>query len=191
MCLGGLGVLGAKPIHEPHKALNFLLLVFVGGQALGFAGFPLDEVLFVVAGVAGDTATFQFDDVPHELVEKLPVMRNQQDRSGIVLKIILQPNQRVQVQVVRWLVKHQQVRFLYKQPGQMGAHDPATAQFLGQPIEVGVLEAKPTQNLPRLGDEPTATRRFKHLVVRVCRVSTMCLAKCAQAPGCLNERRRE
>ena len=109
MCLGGLGVLGAKPIHEPHEPVNFLLLVLVGGQALGFAGFPLDDILFVVAGVAGDTAALQFDDVAHELVEKLPVVRNEQDRAGIVLKIILQPNQRVQIEMVRRLVKQQNI----------------------------------------------------------------------------------
>ena len=76
LSLGGLGVLGAKSIHEPHETINFLFLFFVGGQALGFGGFPLDEILFVVAGVAGDTAAFEFDDVLYELVEKLPVVRN-------------------------------------------------------------------------------------------------------------------
>ena len=71
----------------------------------------------------------------------------------------------------------------------MSAHDPATAQFLGEAIEVGVLETKPAQNLSRLGDERTATRRFKHLIVGVSRFSTMCLANRSQASSCLNEGR--
>ena len=149
MRLGCLGVLGAEPVHESHQPLNFLLLVLVGRHQLRLVGLALYQEPLVIPRVPCDTTALQLDNVPYDLVEELAVVRYQQDCAGIVLQVALQPDERVQVEMVRWLVQHQQVWLLHEQASEVRPHDPSAAQLLGQAIEVTFLEAKPAQDLPR------------------------------------------
>ena len=45
------------------------------------------------------------------------------------------------------LIKQKQIRLHDQKAGQMGAHDPAAAQFLGLPLEVLLLVAKTPEDL--------------------------------------------
>ena len=78
-------------------------------------------------------------------------MRNQQQRAGIILQIILQPEQREQVEVVGRLVQQQQIRLHHQQPRQARAHDPAAAHLPRLPVEVRVAITQAAQHLLRLG----------------------------------------
>ena len=69
------------------------------------------------------------------LVEKFAVVRNEQNRAGIMSQIILKPEERFEVEMVRRLVEHQQVRFLREQPREMRAHHPAAGQLARRAID--------------------------------------------------------
>ena len=63
-------------------------------------------------------------------------MGNHQDRAGILLQIILEPEQRLEIKMVGRLVEHQQVGLLHEQAREVGAHDPAAAHFTGRTVKI-------------------------------------------------------
>ena len=109
--LGGLCVLGTEPVHKLHQPLDLLLLVFIGSHALRLVCRALYQVRFVIARVARRLPSLQFHNVTNQKIQKLPVMGDQQNGSGVILQITLQPNQRIQVKMVRRLIEHEQIRF--------------------------------------------------------------------------------
>ena len=80
-------------------------------------------------------------------------MGDQQDGAGILAEIILEPEERFQIQMVRRFVQHQQVRLLGQQPRQMRAHHPAAAQLARGAVEIRLLETQAGENLLGLGHE--------------------------------------
>ena len=86
----------------------------------------------------------------HDLVHELAVMRDEQQGAGIVLQVVLQPEERKQVEVVRRLIEQQKVRLHDEQPGKAGPHDPATAHLPRLPVEIRVAIPQPAQHLLRL-----------------------------------------
>jgi hypothetical protein len=145
-----LGGDGTETVGEFLKRLDFLLLVFVGGELLLVAFLALAQVVGVIAGVSHQLALGDFMHLRHHLVHELSVVGNQKHRAGIILQIILQPEQREQVEVVRRLVEQQQIRFHHEQSRQPRAHDPAAAHFLRLPVKVRVAETEAAQHLFRL-----------------------------------------
>ena len=146
-----LGRLGAETSCEVQQRPNLTLLIFVGGEELHFIGFALDEVIVVVAAIADEFALANLDDAADEAVEKFPVVRDDENRAGITVQIILKPQQRFEVEMVRRLVEHQQVRLLREQPGEVRAHDPAAAHFLRRPVKILFAKAETREDLLRLG----------------------------------------
>ena len=126
--LRGLGVLGAEPVHEQLHPVNLALLRFRRGDQRHFRGRALFEIFVVIAGVTQQARRAQLGDVRAEVVEKFAVVRNEQNRAGIMPQIILEPQERFEVEMVRRLVEHQQVRLLRQQPREMRAHHPAAGQ---------------------------------------------------------------
>ena len=110
------GVLGSEAVHEVHQPADLALLVLEGGQLLDLLGLALVEEDVVVAGVAVQPLVADLDDPGDELVEELPVVRDHQDRPGVVAQVVLEPDQRLQVEMVGRLVQHQDVRLLHQQP---------------------------------------------------------------------------
>ena len=104
--------LARKRSTNSMQLRDFALLVFVGGEQLLLAGLALDEVFVVVAAIADELALADFHDAADELVQKLAVVRDDQDRAGITLQIFLEPEQRLEVEMVRRFVEQQQVRLL-------------------------------------------------------------------------------
>ena len=100
------------------------------------------------------------------LIEKFAVVRNHQDRAGIVLQIFLKPEQRFEVEMVGRFVEQQQVRLLHEQPRQVRAHDPAAAHFARLAGRNPFRESQAGQNLLRLGFELIAAE-FVETVVHV------------------------
>ena len=78
-------------------------------------------------------------------------MGNHQDRSGVVLQIVLKPEQGHEVQVVGRLVQHEQVRFDNEKAGQVSSHDPATTHFLGRTFEAIFLVSETTEHFLGFG----------------------------------------
>ena len=85
--------------------------------------------------------------------------------------------------MVRRLVKHEQIRFLHEQPGQVRSHDPPATQLPSQAFKIRFLKTKPAEYLSGLGDQLPTSGIFKCIVI-LCRwFSIWRLAKRPQSPG--------
>ena len=110
--------------------------------------------------------------VTHRIQEVL-VVRHDQYGMLVFLQVIIQPNDGVQVQVIRRLVEHQQNRLHEERPRQGDAHAPAAGKQLRGPHLHLRREAQPEQDPPRLrvgrgradgleflADDPQSVRRL-------------------------------
>jgi len=83
LCLARLGGLGAKACHETLDLLDALLLLLVSAllsrELLG----TLQFVARVVAPVAAERAALEGHDAVGDIVEKIAVVRDQQQGAGI------------------------------------------------------------------------------------------------------------
>lgn len=70
----------------------------------------LFRIGFVIAGVHADLSVFNFHHLCHHTVQKIPVMGHDKNSARIVDQIGLQPGDGIQVQMVRGLIKEQDVR---------------------------------------------------------------------------------
>ena len=140
--LRGLGVLGAEAVDEFHQAADLALLVFVGGQLLLLVGLALEQILVIAAAVTDQPALADLDDAADKLVQELAIVRDDQNRAGVAFQILLEPEQRFEVEVIGRLVQQQQVRLLRQQPGQVRAHHPAAAHLARGPVGILFAEAR-------------------------------------------------
>ena len=62
-------------------------------------------------------------------VEKFAVVRDQQQRAGIALEPVFEPEHGVEIEVVGRLVEQQQVGAAHQRLGQIQAHAPAAGEF--------------------------------------------------------------
>ena len=162
--LGGLGVLGPETVHKFHQPPDFALLMFVCRQELLFVRFALRQVIIITAAVTDKPALADFDDAADQFIEKLAVVRDDQDRAGIMFQVFLKPKQRLQIQVIGRFIEQQQVGLLCQQPRQVRAHHPAAAHFAGGPVEIFFPEAKPGENLLGFGFETIAAQLIETIV---------------------------
>ena len=77
-------------------------------------------------------------------------MRDEQHGAGVVLEILLEPDEREQVEVVRGLVEHQQIGLHDEQAREVRAHHPAAGKLARQFREIRLAKAQPGQHLLRL-----------------------------------------
>ena len=70
-----------------------------------------------------------------------------------MLQVILKPEQRFQIEMVRRLVEQKQIWFFREQPCEMRAHDPAAGHRARRTMVIRQLEAETVENLFRLRDE--------------------------------------
>ena len=75
----------------------------------------------VVAAKRRQPAVAQLPDAGHGRVEECPVVRRDEQRARPAAEVLLEPFERVEVEVVRRLVEQQQVGIGDDQPGQRGA----------------------------------------------------------------------
>jgi hypothetical protein len=144
--LGCLGVFRSKPIDESLKFFDLPLLVFVGGQNLLLPGRFLYDVFIVVAAVGDQFVLIDLDGPFSECVQERPVVRDQQNRPRVGKKIVLQPNERFQVEMVGGFIKKKQVRLDNQESREMRAHNPPAAHRLGQPGIISFPESQPFED---------------------------------------------
>ena len=85
------------------------------------------------------------------MVDKRAVVADHHHRLSVLDQEILQPLDRLDIQVVGRLVEQQHVGLLQQQLGQLDTHPPATAEFAGLACEVLALETQPEQRLFDVG----------------------------------------
>ena len=92
-----------------------------------------------------------FDDLRDNLVEKKPVVGDQDDSVGVGRQVAFKPITGRQVKVIGRLVKQQQVRLLQQQLGQRNTHLPATGKFFTRLAPVLLGETKPLEDAANFG----------------------------------------
>ena len=142
--------------RSANSCNRFRAADFCRRRGAALRGFALDKVLVVVAAIADELALADFHDAADELVEKFAVVRDDENRAGIILQITLKPEQRFEVEMVRRLVEQQQVRLLREQTREVRAHDPAAAHFARGPVEILFAKAEAGEDLLGLGFELVA-----------------------------------
>src|SRR5262249_13257695 len=118
-----------------------------------FASLLLEPLLLlrepggVVALVGNAAAAVELEDPARDVVEKVAVVGDDQDRTRIVAQMTFEPRDRLSVEMVGRLVKQQQLGLLEQQPTERNA----TPLAAGQRVDVGIIRGT-TQGIHRLVD---------------------------------------
>ena len=154
--LGCLGGLGTEAVHETLQGRDLLLLIAVGRPLLGFPFGTLAAVVIIIAPVALKTAVAYLHDAAaaftaQKRVQKGAVMRDHKDSAGIAPQIILEPDQRLKIQVICRFIQNEQIRLHHQQPRDMGTHDPAAAEGAHRFEKIALPKGQSFQYLRGLG----------------------------------------
>ncbi len=113
------------------------------------------------AHVLGGGAAGHLDHPLCDVVDEIAVVGNEEQRSRPGRELLLEPQHRVDVEVVGRLVEHQDVRLLEQEPGQRCPHLPAAGHLGQRAIHVGRREPEASQNSAGLWFEVIATELFE------------------------------
>ena len=113
----------------------------------------------VVAGPVAQILVDELDDLLGDVVQELPVVRHHDGRPRVALDVVLQPDDRLQVQVVRRLVQQQDIRLDEQRARDGDTHAPAsyaspshattTTELPRGHLHALLRELETLQNLPR------------------------------------------
>ena len=117
--------------------LGFVLLAvgFLADHRLAFEVGKISRIFFGAAVGEGDGARAK-------CVEQPAVVGNEQNRAGVVDEVLLDPDLRVDVEVVGGLVEQEDFGLLKKQLGHRDAHLPAAGKLGAVAREISLLEAE-------------------------------------------------
>ncbi len=99
-----LARLGPEAIGKQLERGDLLLLVLVGGELLFFARRLLFDVAVPVAAITIEPPVRDLDDRADKLIQELAIVRDHENRAGIVLQIFLEPDERLEIEMVGRLV---------------------------------------------------------------------------------------
>src|SRR5687767_9574815 len=85
-------------------------------------------VKIVVARVALDLAAVDFDDLLHDAVHHVAVVARHEDRTAIVAEETLEPEDRLDIEVVRRLVEKERIGLREEDLRERNAHLPAAGE---------------------------------------------------------------
>ena len=89
-------------------------------------------------------------------VQEVAVVRDDDHRAVVGGEEVLEPGERLEVEVVGGLVEQQEIRTQQEEPGQRRPHAPAARELAERPVDRGGGEAEPAQDDLGLGLEPVA-----------------------------------
>ena len=133
--------LHSRPLALDTSGRSTGVLQLVGTQAFECT---------VVPGIDGDAAVPHQGDVIDDGVEKLAVVGDEQEGSGIAPQPGLQPYDRVEVEVIRRFVEEKKVRRCREGPRDRGAHSPAAGQGIERLRLIARCETESTQDTARI-----------------------------------------
>ncbi len=144
----GLGRLCTKALDKTRDSRG---LAFLSGDECPRA-LALGRVLYfegaVVARVGAQPAGFDEQDAAHHAVQEFPVVGYQQQCAGIVPQPLLEPEDRVEIEVVGRLVEQQQVRAAHQRARQVRPHFQAARELSHGAVDF-------------LGREPESRRQLR------------------------------
>ena len=140
--LAGLGGDLAEAIVEFAEVGDFLLLIFVGGVLLFVAFLFEAEEVSVIARIRDELSFIDFVDAADDFVHESAIMGDEKNGTGIGLEILLEPEERDEIEVIGGFVEHEEIGLHDEESGEVGPHHPATGEFPGGLIEIGFAEAE-------------------------------------------------
>jgi hypothetical protein len=127
------------------------LLVLVERGLLGLPGLLfLDEVV-VVAVVVVQAPAAQFEHAGAEGVEEGAVVGDDHQAAGVTREVVLEPEQRLEIEVVGGLVEQQQCGLRHEEAGEVRTHHPAAGERARRQVGIALLEAEAGEDLLRAG----------------------------------------
>ena len=133
----GLGLAAARRGVHPHPLqllLDRALAVGLLTLLLGEADLLLLQPARIVALVGNAAATVELEDPPGDVVQEVAIVGDGDDRARVVTQVLLQPGDRLGVEVVGGLVEQQEIGLAQQQPAQRDA----AALTAGERGDVGV-----------------------------------------------------
>lgn len=105
------GPFGTGTVRFPHRAASL---------ELGVAQLFPFEVFVVVAGKVSDPSfAFEYQQMIHDFVHKIAVVRDDDQAAAESLQVFFEHLQRHDIQIVRRLVQHQEVRIAHQYRAQV------------------------------------------------------------------------
>ena len=147
--LARLGGLGAEAADVVFHVRDVALLLVEHRLLLQQALAALALEVGIAAGVEVELLLLDVGDVGDAGVEELAVVRDQEQRAAIVAQPGLEPDHRVEVEVVGGLVEQQQVRAAHQRLRQVQAHAPATGEVRHRALDVRLQEAEAVEQRRR------------------------------------------
>ena len=151
-----LGGVRLEALDEALLLGEHRLLPRERGLLVVLADGALALVEIVIAGVDDDLAAIDLRDLGHDAVHEFAVVRRHQQRAGVRLEEVLQPDDRFDVEVIGRLVHQQHVGPAEQHARQRDAHFPAAGERPHVAIDLVVVESEPVQHLARLRLESVA-----------------------------------
>ena len=143
--LARLGRLGAKAFDIFFKVGDFALLLRIHRRLHGEARGALLFERRIVASRERQFLRVQIGDMGDAGIEKIPVMRHQQQGSAITGEPLLKPNHGFQIEVVGGLIEQQQVGTADQRLREIEPHAPAAGKRRHRAFEFSVRKTKAGQ----------------------------------------------
>ena len=145
----GLARLGLEAVDELLQVRHAFLLLLEALLRLHHSDRAHLLERRVVAGVAGELGLVEMHGDLGDGVEELAVVADDDHRAAVALQPGFEPDEGVEVQVVRRLVEQHQVGRAHQRAGELQAHAPAAREAVDRLVELGALEAEAEQHCLR------------------------------------------
>ena len=139
--LHGLRSLIAETLYKRLHISDFLLLVLVSPQLLFTTLTAQRDILVVLHAVVHYPAARDFQRTVRHIIDKGAVVTHQHHSRCRLRQELLQPLDRLNVEVVRRLVQQQHVGLLQQDFRQLDTHTPATRELTRRPLKISTFEA--------------------------------------------------
>ena len=159
--LAGLGRLVAEPFDEAFGRRELLRLCGSSGLGGREAFLTLHDELGEPADVLDRPTVRDLDHTLGDRIQEVPVVTDEQDRPGPRGQVLLQPRDRLDVQVVRRFVEHQQIGRGQHQSGQRDTHAPSAREVLHRAVRITGGEAESCEDLAGLGLDAVPAERLE------------------------------
>ena len=130
-----------------------LLLLAVRGDVLIAADLTLAKIKFVIAAVSRDRFVAHFNDPSDDAVHELAIVARHDERAFVILQPLLEPDDRLEIQMVGRLVHEKNVGLKHENFRQRDSHFPTAAERFNGTLVLARADPETGQNLFRAGVE--------------------------------------
>ena len=140
--LHSLGGLIAEALDKRLGVGDLLLLVLISTQLLLATLLAEHDILIVLHLVVFDMAAGDLQRAVGDVVDEGAVVADEDHGTGALSQELLEPLNRLDVEVVGGLVEKEHVGMLEKNLRQLNAHTPTTGKLARRPVEIAAFKAQ-------------------------------------------------